>query len=171
MTATKRPQNKCKSCGYTWYPRGKSISIKCPNCGGGKISTVGSWGGVVVVGFLVYGFFGNHQEPEKANAVVAPIVAASQAGESMALQTNKSSVEYPGKEEVLKSEPKVQFEHKIQSNVSVIEEEALTPTFICKNKGNYFARNGCMWKECEKAEFSVLQECADKKPKESGAEN
>lgn len=30
---TKRPQNRCKQCGYTWYPRGKSVSLRCPNCG------------------------------------------------------------------------------------------------------------------------------------------
>ena len=23
----------CWSCFYTWYPRGKNISLKCPNCG------------------------------------------------------------------------------------------------------------------------------------------
>lgn len=30
---TMRPQNECDDCGYTWYPRGKSLSIRCPNCG------------------------------------------------------------------------------------------------------------------------------------------
>ena len=30
---TKRPQNICHNCWYTWYPRGKSISRMCPNCG------------------------------------------------------------------------------------------------------------------------------------------
>lgn len=30
---TKRPQNMCYSCWYTWYPRGKNISNVCPNCG------------------------------------------------------------------------------------------------------------------------------------------
>lgn len=30
---TKRPQNVCKQCRYTWYPRGKSLSHKCPRCG------------------------------------------------------------------------------------------------------------------------------------------
>jgi hypothetical protein len=30
---TKRPQNFCKKCGYSWYPRGKSLSPKCPHCG------------------------------------------------------------------------------------------------------------------------------------------
>ncbi len=29
----KRPLNICKSCNYTWYPRGKSVSAVCPNCG------------------------------------------------------------------------------------------------------------------------------------------
>jgi predicted RNA-binding Zn-ribbon protein involved in translation (DUF1610 family) len=31
--ATKRPQNYCKSCGYTWFPRGKDVSAICPSCG------------------------------------------------------------------------------------------------------------------------------------------
>jgi len=29
----KRPQNKCKNCYYTWYPRGHSVSVACPKCG------------------------------------------------------------------------------------------------------------------------------------------
>ena len=31
--STYRPQNVCHSCGYTWYPRGKNVSLKCPSCG------------------------------------------------------------------------------------------------------------------------------------------
>ena len=31
--STYRPQNSCHSCGYTWYPRGKDVSLICPNCG------------------------------------------------------------------------------------------------------------------------------------------
>lgn len=30
---TRRPQNVCKQCRYSWYPRGKSLSLKCPHCG------------------------------------------------------------------------------------------------------------------------------------------
>lgn len=30
---TKRPQNWCHSCGYSWYPRGKDRSLNCPKCG------------------------------------------------------------------------------------------------------------------------------------------
>lgn len=33
MRNTLRPQNKCGSCGYTWHPRGKNQSPKCPACG------------------------------------------------------------------------------------------------------------------------------------------
>jgi predicted RNA-binding Zn-ribbon protein involved in translation (DUF1610 family) len=30
---TKHPQNACRRCNYTWYPRGKHISHRCPRCG------------------------------------------------------------------------------------------------------------------------------------------
>lgn len=33
MRYTKRPQNRCSECGYTWYPRGKNLSRWCPYCG------------------------------------------------------------------------------------------------------------------------------------------
>lgn len=35
---TKRPLNRCRQCGYTWYPRGKSVSARCPRCGSAKTS-------------------------------------------------------------------------------------------------------------------------------------
>lgn len=34
---TKRPQNVCRSCGYSWYPRGKDVSAKCPSCGSPRV--------------------------------------------------------------------------------------------------------------------------------------
>ena len=30
---TYRPKNECDDCGYTWYPRGKNRSLRCPHCG------------------------------------------------------------------------------------------------------------------------------------------
>jgi len=33
---TYRPQNMCWSCWYTWYPRGKDYSLRCPNCGSSR---------------------------------------------------------------------------------------------------------------------------------------
>jgi hypothetical protein len=29
---TYRPQNACEDCGYSWHPRGKDLSLKCPSC-------------------------------------------------------------------------------------------------------------------------------------------
>jgi hypothetical protein len=29
---TKRPQNQCRKCGHTWFPRGSDISVRCPEC-------------------------------------------------------------------------------------------------------------------------------------------
>lgn len=31
--ATKRPMNRCKKCGETWYSRGSDTSTRCPECG------------------------------------------------------------------------------------------------------------------------------------------
>jgi len=38
---TKRPLNQCGSCGYTWYPRGKDVSLRCPRCAN---QSVHAWG-------------------------------------------------------------------------------------------------------------------------------
>lgn len=37
---TQRPQNRCKECAYTWFPRGRDRSLKCPNCGAGAVGIV-----------------------------------------------------------------------------------------------------------------------------------
>ncbi|RDJ35582.1 MAG: hypothetical protein DWQ19_12255 [Crenarchaeota archaeon] len=29
---TKKPKNSCRVCGYTWYPRGRNVSLQCPKC-------------------------------------------------------------------------------------------------------------------------------------------
>lgn len=57
MAATKRSQNKCKKCGYTWYPRGKNISLKCPNCGSSEVSIVGPGCGTFILGAIAVGYF------------------------------------------------------------------------------------------------------------------
>ena len=57
MASTKRSQNKCKDCGYTWYPRGKSISLKCPNCGSQDVKIASGWIGagiVIVLAFIIF---------------------------------------------------------------------------------------------------------------------
>lgn len=72
MSTTKRIENKCMDCEYTWFPRGKDLSIKCPNCGNRNIgfSSIGRSGigysvrrliskslmilGVVIIGLIVF---------------------------------------------------------------------------------------------------------------------
>lgn len=39
---TKRWQNICSNCGDTWYPRGRDISNRCPNCGNRDVHFVGT---------------------------------------------------------------------------------------------------------------------------------
>lgn len=59
--ATKRSQNKCRTCKYTWYPKGKNLSLKCPGCGGSDVGYAGmglfgqlGLGALVIGGFLVF---------------------------------------------------------------------------------------------------------------------
>lgn len=35
-----RPQNQCNRCAYTWFPRGKHRSLRCPGCGSKDIEIV-----------------------------------------------------------------------------------------------------------------------------------
>jgi hypothetical protein len=34
---TKRPQNFCGACGYSWYPKGKNRAAQCPRCGSPQV--------------------------------------------------------------------------------------------------------------------------------------
>lgn len=59
--ATKRSQNKCRACKYTWYPKGKNLSLKCPGCGGTDVGYAGmglfgqlGLGALVIGGFMAF---------------------------------------------------------------------------------------------------------------------
>jgi hypothetical protein len=52
---TKRPQNVCKKCAYTWYPRGKRLSLKCPRCGSTETAIGCSGCATVIVLALLLG--------------------------------------------------------------------------------------------------------------------
>jgi hypothetical protein len=38
---TNRPQNICRPCGYTWFPRGKNRSLNSPRCGSEAVELEG----------------------------------------------------------------------------------------------------------------------------------
>ena len=35
---TKHSLNLCQTCRYTWYPKGKAVSMRCPCCGGRNVT-------------------------------------------------------------------------------------------------------------------------------------
>jgi hypothetical protein len=44
-----------------------------------------------------------------------------------------------------------------------------SPTENCKGETNFCSNNNCMWRECEKPEFSNLAECEGKKANQARA--
>lgn len=86
MSKTLRPQNKCGACGHTWYPRGKNLSPKCPECGSRETKILApSILGTAVVGFLLWAS-GDEKAPATTAPPEAPAVAVSeQAAEPAAL--------------------------------------------------------------------------------------
>ena len=88
MPRTKRIQNKCKSCGNTWYPKGKNLSLKCPNCGSNAVTYAGCgcffWLAIIVI-----------------IGVVAVIVSSGNANKSEK-DTDNTNTEM---DKVLKSDP------------------------------------------------------------------
>lgn len=164
MTITKRPQNKCKSCGYTWYPRGKSLSKKCPNCGGKNISTVGSWGGLAALLFIGYAIFGSDHKPTDTTTDVAAPYTSSQSTETTASPAAELT---PTTQDRGGSGEGDQSDFSEPEDITPAVETKPTPSSICEHEGNIFSRNSCEWRECEKPDFSELKECANKKPKEN----
>lgn len=61
---TYRPKNECHRCNYTWHPRGKNRSLKCPNCGCRDIIeyetvyTTDWWPVKFLLSFVVLAFIG-----------------------------------------------------------------------------------------------------------------
>ena len=50
-------QNLCKHCGYTWYPKGKALSMQCPRCGSGAVTLAGL-GCLRCCGWIIFAFVG-----------------------------------------------------------------------------------------------------------------
>lgn len=61
MAATKRSLNKCVDCKYTWYPKGKDLSARCPECASVNVKYAGMGllgqlgvGVVIVLGLFIF---------------------------------------------------------------------------------------------------------------------
>jgi len=78
MQWTKRAQNICKDCSYTWYPRGKYLSIKCPNCGSRSVA-LAPFGWVAFGLVLLFTFFVRTRAFHSIGNPTKEVIAASPA--------------------------------------------------------------------------------------------
>jgi hypothetical protein len=92
MSKTLRSQNKCKDCGYTWFPRGKNLSIVCPRCRSDKVGYAGPGllAGAAVL--AVFFFFSRSPSPPAAAEVGGgqaspPVVEAQYVATSSPMDT------------------------------------------------------------------------------------
>ncbi|AXV74734.1 hypothetical protein CJO75_17340 (plasmid) [Ralstonia solanacearum] len=177
---TKRPQNVCENCRYTWYPRGKAISLKCPKCGSGQVKIVQTriTGGGLLVGIaLVLGaitLFGRHDKPvteEPHTTPSTPEIATPQGAATVTPQTTQSApsavIQISGSSEPPRpSTPEPPSPQPQPANNNEVDEnpaENQTPLTICgKSEGNFIAWNNCMWRECARPQFRGLEACKSK---------
>lgn len=82
---TKRPLNKCGSCGHTWYPKGRSVSVQCPRCRSSQTKRAGAGigGGIVILVLIALVGIGTRKGDPSNGDVVRP-EAASQPAETAA---------------------------------------------------------------------------------------
>lgn len=85
MAGTKNPKNRCKTCGDTWYPRGRSRSLKCPNCGSKEVETVSSGGLFALIVLIIAGviFFGNNKSGTRASVQESDVPAVTSTIDSL----------------------------------------------------------------------------------------
>lgn len=178
---TKRPQNVCKNCGYTWYPRGKSVSLKCPKCGSGKVSLAG--GGLFAGILLLIGagvLFGGHDKPRTEATNPAPSTVETTAPQSTppdAPQAHSLPAVSPQpsvsvEEQTYSSAPTRQVftqatatpQRKENDSAEEIQPSAIrAPSATCqKYEGSFISWNNCMWQECARPPFQALEECRNK---------
>lgn len=85
--STFRPQNVCGSCNYSWHPRGKMVSARCPSCGSSDTRIVspplaippvgfGCLGLVVVAGVIILGVANRGVAPDQARKAVTQTTAS-----------------------------------------------------------------------------------------------
>lgn len=76
--ATKRPLNKCGSCGHRWYPKGRSLSVRCPECRSTDTKKAGAGVGALVLVLAALAVFGGKKEPHPAADVQMAVASETQ---------------------------------------------------------------------------------------------
>lgn len=150
-----RPQNRCRTCFYTWYPRGKNVSSKCPNCGRATVEVVvlslrGCGSLLLVVVCAVYLLFGSagSREPTTPPPQVPPPPAAP------ASRDKPSATERTEKEETralpVARDPAPPVMDPIAKAIAEAEALAATGNFEEALTRLRAARGMCSDRQCER---------------------
>ncbi|MBB3212088.1 putative nucleic acid-binding Zn-ribbon protein [Herbaspirillum sp. Sphag1AN] len=96
---TLRTQNKCGECGYTWFPRGKDLSLVCPKCKSSKVGFVrsGVIGAAIIFGILFFVVAHNHS-PNAVADTATPASIRAEEGSSHSDQIEKQPQLSPSSE-------------------------------------------------------------------------
>ena len=195
MSTTKRIENKCMDCEYTWFPRGKDLSIKCPNCGNRNIgfSSIGCSGmgysmrrllfkslmilGVVVIGFVVFGPRTEKEAPSAKNLATetAPAASLTETPPPSAAPRLKNFV--VTNEEITPAQAISDQPLPIAENERVVTEdelklskkvlaESLLALQACSDSTDDESKSHCIALQCAKAELAPTPACMDRQAKE-----
>ena len=97
--ATKRSQNRCKDCGYTWYPKGSHLSRKCPSCGSKNVTYSGCGCFTLIVGVIavsiLFALFGGRTESDSSTRPPVPIQSPSPTPEASASPVEQNAINTP----------------------------------------------------------------------------
>lgn len=127
--STKRPQNNCRSCGYTWYPRGKDLAIRCPKCGGVRVSKVSGFIYVAIVLFLYLISPSDKKSNVAYTDSVTPITPTETLNSSMQPLSQSSAVSGDAEKDRLDSES-TKNAWSDASNVDDIEWVKIVPVYV-----------------------------------------
>ena len=99
--STKRSQNRCKDCGYTWYPKGSHLSRKCPSCGSKNVTFAGCGCSTLVLGTIavsiLFALFGGRTESDSSTPAPSstPIPVPSPTTEAPTSPVEQNAVNTP----------------------------------------------------------------------------
>ena len=194
MSTTKRIENKCMDCEYTWFPRGKDLSIKCPNCGNRNIgfSSIGRSGmgysmrrllskslmilGVVIIGFVA---FGPRTEKEASSAKTPttraePPASSTETAPSSSAPRLKNLIvtnEEMASPQAISAQPlpmaeneRVVTEDELKLSKSVLAESLLVLQ-ACDDSTDDDGKSRCIALQCAKADLAPIPACMDRHAK------
>lgn len=194
MSTTKRIENKCMDCEYTWFPRGKDLSIKCPNCGNRNIgfSSIGRSGmgysmrrllskslmiiGVVIIGFVAFGPRAEKEAPSTRSLTTETEPAARGTEPSPSATPRLKNPIVPNEEiappQTISVQPfpmadneRVVTEEELKLSKRVLAESLLTLQ-ACDDSTDDESKSRCIALQCAKAELAPTPACMDRQAKE-----